>query len=327
MLTGDQERTAQAIAASLGIDADAVYSRVTPEAKVDVVRDLEARGHVVAMTGDGVNDGPALEAADVGIAMGQRGTDIARAVADVVLARDDLPAIVEAVAEGRRLHDNVRRAIDYLVATNMSEVLVMLLGGLAQEGPLSPLQLLWLNMLTDVVPALALATEPAEPGVLDRPPRDPAAPLFGGDDYLRLGRSAVEMTAAALGAWTLGVLRRPAGAEPAAMAFTALATAQILHTRACRARADQDRPHNPVLSRAMAGTAALQIAALSLGPLRAALSLRSTRPGHLALAAIAGGLPTFARWAREPPDEIVIERAGPSASASRSPQPAAEESS
>src|SRR6185369_3002928 len=130
MLTGDQERTAQAIAASLGIDADAVYARVTPEAKVDVVRDLQARGHVVAMTGDGVNDGPALEAADVGIAMGQRGTDVARAVADVVLARDDLPAIVEAVREGRRLYDNVRRAIDYLVATNMSEVWVMLVGSL-----------------------------------------------------------------------------------------------------------------------------------------------------------------------------------------------------
>ncbi len=169
MLTGDQERTAQAIAADLGIDEAAVYSRVTPEAKVSVVRELQARGQIVAMTGDGVNDGPALKAADVGIAMGQRGTDIARAVADVVLARDDLPSIAAAVTEGRRLHDNVRRAIDYLVATNMSEVLVMILGGLAREGPLSPLQLLWLNMLTDVVPALALTTEPADPHVAERP--------------------------------------------------------------------------------------------------------------------------------------------------------------
>jgi hypothetical protein len=140
-------------------------------------------------------------------------------------------------------------------------------------------------MLTDVVPALALATEPAEPGVLARSPRDPAAPLFGGGDYLRLGRSAMEMAAAALGAWSLGTLRGTAGAEPAAMAFTALATAQILHTRSCRARARPDRPENPALSRAVAGTAALQIAALSLRPLRAALSLRSTparppRPGR-----------------------------------------------
>jgi Ca2+-transporting ATPase len=175
-------------------------------------------------------------------------------------------------------------------------------------------------MLTDVVPALALATEPAEPSVLARPPRDPAAPLFGGGDYLRLGGEAVEMAAAALGAWTLGALRREAGAEPAAMAFTALATAQILHTRARRAHVERDGPDNPVLSRAMAGTAALQVAALSLRPLRAALSLRSTRPSHLALAAIAGALPSLARWAREPPDEICIERAAAGASASCSPQ-------
>ena len=307
MLTGDQERTAQAIARSLGIDASAVYSRVTPEAKVDVVRELSALGHVVAMTGDGVNDGPALKAADVGIAMGQRGTDIARAVADVVLARDDLPVIVEAVAEGRRLYDNVRRAIDYLVATNMGEVMVMILGGLAREGPLLPLQLLWLNMLTDVVPALALATEPAEPGVMERPPRDPKTPLLGGDDTLRLGRAALGMAAVALGAFGLGSRRREAGAEPPAMAFTALATAQILHTLACRAGAGT---RNPLLSRALAGTAALQMAALTLRPLRAALSIRRTSSVDLALAGLLGALPALARARahRGPRDEIVVER-------------------
>jgi Ca2+-transporting ATPase len=308
MLTGDQERTAQAVAASLGIDATAVYSRVTPEAKVDVVRELSAAGHVVAMTGDGVNDGPALRAADVGIAMGQRGTDLARAVADVVLARDDLPVIVEAVAEGRRLYDNVRRAIDYLVATNMGEVAVMILGGFSREGPLTPFQLLWLNMLTDVVPALALATEPAEPGVMERPPRDPATPLFGAGDYLRLGRASMEMAASSLGAWALGALRRGAGAEPSAMAFTALCTAQILHTRACRSSAGT---RNPVLLRALGGTAALQLAALSFGPLREALSVRRTGSVDLAVAALIGCLPAVVRALREPGvrDEIVVSRA------------------
>ncbi len=261
MVTGDQQRTAEAIAASLGIDADAVYSSVTPEAKLHVVRALEAHGHVVAMTGDGVNDGPALKAADVGIAMGERGTDIARAVADVVLAHDDLPAIAEAVAEGRRLYDNVRRAIDYLVATNLSEVLVMVLGGLGRHGPLAPLQLLWLNMLTDVVPALALAVEPADPHVMERPPRDPEAQLLGGGDYLRLGRASGGMAAAALGAWLLGAARRGHGAEPRAMAFTALATAQILHTFARRAGGQPGA--NAVLPRALAATAAVQIAGLS----------------------------------------------------------------
>jgi P-type Ca2+ transporter type 2C len=307
MLTGDQERTAQAVAASLGIDPDAVYSRVTPEAKVQVVRELEARGQLVAMTGDGINDGPALKAADVGIAMGMRGTDVARAVADVVLARDDLPAIVEAVAEGRRLHDNVRRAIDYLVATNMGEVLVMILGGLSRRGPLSPLQLLWLNMLTDVAPALALATEPADPRVMDRPPRDPKEQLFGGGDYLRLGRAAAEMAAASLGAWALGAARRGRGAEPQATAFTALATAQILHTFSCRSEAGAP---NPVLAGALAAAAALQLAGLTLRPLRAALSMGSTGALDLALAALAGAVPAGLAWARRPRvrDEIVIER-------------------
>jgi P-type Ca2+ transporter type 2C len=307
MLTGDQERTAQAIASSLGIDPDAVYSRVTPEAKVDVVRELMDRGHVVAMTGDGVNDAPALKAADVGIAMGVRGTDIARAVADVVLVRDDLPALVEAVAEGRRLHDNVRRAIDYLVATNMGEVLVMIVGALARQGPLLPLQLLWLNMLTDVVPALALAVEPAAPHIMERPPRDPRAPLLGKGDYLRLGRASAEMASASLGAFVLGVLRRARGAEPPAMAFTALASAQLLHTLSCRSGASAP---NPALSRALAGTAAVQLAGLALPPLRAVLSIGRTGALDLAAAALIGAIPAGLRWAgglRAHPDEIVIE--------------------
>jgi Ca2+-transporting ATPase len=310
MLTGDQARTAQAIAASLGIDPSAVHSRVTPEAKVGVVRELQGRGQIVAMTGDGVNDAPALKAADVGIAMGRRGSDIARAVADVVLARDDLPAIAEAVAEGRRLYDNVRRAIDYLIATNMSEVLVMILGGLSREGPLKPLQLLWLNMLTDVVPALALAVEPAEPHVMKRPPRDPRTPLFGGPDYLRLGRAAGGMTASSLSAWLLGTRRRSRCAEPSAMAFSALAVAQILQTLACRAGSRGD---NPALSRALAGTAALQLAALSFPPLRAALSVRSTSAADLVLAALIGAAPAAWRWARAPRarDEIVVEHHTP----------------
>jgi Ca2+-transporting ATPase len=300
MVTGDQERTAQAVARELGIPEDAVYARVTPEDKLEVVRDQKARGHIVAMTGDGVNDGPALKAADVGIAMGQRGTDIARAVADVVLASDDLSAITEAVAEGRRLYDNVRRAIDYLVATNGSEVLVMILGALGKETPLTALQLLWLNMLTDVVPALALAVEPADPHVMDRPPRDPEAPLLDGASWRRLGRGSAEMAAVALGGYFLGALT---GRSRAALTFSALVTAQLLHTGACRG---PDPGPNPALSRALAGTAALQLGAVALGPVRAALGLGATPLPSLALAAALGSLPALARGARA--DSIVVER-------------------
>jgi Ca2+-transporting ATPase len=308
MLTGDQERTARAVAKSLGIDSGAVRSRVTPEAKVDVVRELQECGRVVAMTGDGVNDGPALRAADVGIAMGQRGTDIARAVADVVLARDDLPAIAEAVAEGRRLYDNVRRAIDYLVATNASEVLVMLAGGLAREGPLTPLQLLWLNMLTDVVPALALAVEPAEPDVMERPPRDPTQPLLGAGSWQGLASASAEMAAAALGAWILGALRKGRGVRPSAMAFTAIGAAQILHTRACRSSAHTDRK---ALSATLVATGGLQVLALSAPPLRSALSIGDTGALDLVLAALLGAAPAAVRWARAPHyrDEIVVHAA------------------
>ncbi|WP_437736526.1 HAD-IC family P-type ATPase [Sorangium sp. So ce1335] len=296
MLTGDQERTARAIGAELGIPEDAVHSRVTPEAKLDIVRALQRRGEIVAMTGDGVNDGPALKAADVGVAMGKRGTDIARAVADVVLAEDDLPSVTEAVREGRRLHDNVRRAIAYFVATNASEVLAMLAGSLAGASPLTPLQLLWINLLTDVAPALALALEPAEPGVMQRPPRDHRARLFGPRDVRALGADAALMSGASLAAYALGG-RAAAGTR----AFTALVTAQLLHIMACRAGAADGAPgpaprgDNPHVARALAATAALQALALGSRSLGGLLGATRLRGGELALSVAAGALPSLLR--------------------------------
>ncbi len=229
MLTGDEHRTALAIGEALGIAANDVHSRVTPEAKLDIVQHLQRQGAIVAMTGDGVNDGPALKAADVGIAMGERGTDLARAVADVVLARDDLPSLVAAVAEGRTLYGNVRRAIDYLVATNMSEVALMLLGSVGGAVPLAPLHLLWINIVTDVAPALALAMEPPDADVMRRPPRDPQSELFGRSDSRRLGARSAQMTAGALAAYLLGGARAGRQQEYAStMAFASLMTSQIL---------------------------------------------------------------------------------------------------
>jgi len=309
MLTGDQERTARAIGAELGIREENVRSRVTPEAKLEFVRELQAQGAIVAMTGDGVNDGPALKAADVGIAMGERGTDIARAVADVVLAHDDLQSLAAAVSEGRRLYDNVRRAIHYLVSTNTSEVLVMLLGGIVGIEPLGPLQLLWINVLTDVAPALALALEPAELNIMQRPPRDPSAPLFGRADYRRIAKDASEMALVSLAAYGLGaVLPGGTARRGRTMSFASLVTAQLLHARQCRAASTTP---NPELAWALASSLALEAAALGSPILRQVLGTEKIPLSRASLAFALGALPTVLRtgakfpWSEAP---IIVER-------------------
>lgn len=210
MITGDQKSTAEAIAQELAIlrreetaaqvvdgqtldqmdDAAlqaragqiAVYARVSPEHKLRIVHMLQAQGQVVAMTGDGVNDAPALKAADIGIAMGRMGTDVAREASDMVLADDNFATIVAAVEEGRVVFANVRKFVHYLFSCNLSEIITMFVATVAGLPlPLLPLQILWLNLVTDVFPALALAGEPAEAGIMQRPPvearrqRPPAA--------------------------------------------------------------------------------------------------------------------------------------------------------
>ncbi|WP_235880187.1 cation-translocating P-type ATPase [Polyangium aurulentum] len=311
MLTGDQHRTAEAIGGELGILRQDVYSRVTPEAKLDVVRELQEGGAIVAMTGDGVNDGPALKAADVGVAMGERGTDLARAVADVVLAHDDLPSLAGAVGEGRRLYDNVRRAIDYLVATNTSEVMACLFGAVVGVEPLSPLQLLWINMLTDVAPALGLALEPPDEGLMQRPPRDPSVPLFGREQYAKLGRDASKMVAVALGAYGVGALG-PGGSpiKGRTMSFASLVTAQLLHARACRAQTEEP---NPELSWAIAASFGLQAAALGLPALSRVLGGTQLGIADLSISLALGVVPTLVREGRQlfspqAAGAIVVER-------------------
>jgi P-type Ca2+ transporter type 2C len=299
MLTGDQERTARAIGAELGIAENEVRSRVTPEAKLEFVRELQAKGAIVAMTGDGVNDGPALKAADVGIAMGERGTDIARAVADVVLAHDDLQSLAAAVREGRRLYDNVRRAIDYLVATNTSEVLVMVAGGIAGIEPLGPLQLLWINVLTDVAPALALALEPAETGIMRRPPRDPAAPLFSRADYGRIALDASQMAFVSLTAYGLGrMLPKGTASGARTMSFASLVTAQLLHAQRCRAATDIP---NRELAWALGLGLGLEVLALRTPLLRRVLRTEKIPLNRELLALGLGTLPTILRLAKHFP--------------------------
>ena len=198
MLTGDQRLTAEAIGRELGlVGADqtvldgrelerdpaalgavlakaAAFSRVSPEHKILVVQSLQKDGEIVAMIGDGINDAPALRQADIGVAMGVRGTDVAKQAAAIVLADDRFETIAAAVEEGRVIFENIRKFVFYLFSCNLAEILVLLGAGLAGLPlPLLPLQLLWLNLVTDTFPALALAVEPAEGGVMERPPRRP----------------------------------------------------------------------------------------------------------------------------------------------------------
>src|SRR5205823_6139992 len=263
ILTGDQARTASAIyrdfdptgrrsprvfeasrlsgldpATLVAVAAEVdVFARVSPAYKHQIVRALQAGGHVVAMTGDGINDAAALRAADIGVAMGAGGTDVAREVADVVLLNDDLGAIVKAVEQGRSIRSNIGRALRFLLSTNLSEIVVTL-GALAigVARPMSAMQFLWINLLSDVAPALALAVEPADPEVMARPPDDPAQPLLSRAVLAGVAAEAGILAAAALGAHGIALARYGAGPRATTIVFSALTGAQLLHALRYRAR-------------------------------------------------------------------------------------------
>ena len=193
MITGDHPATALAIAREMGIvraDEDphlVLHARVTAEEKIEIVRELKRRGEIVAMTGDGVNDAPALRESHIGIAMGRGGTEVTREASDMVLTDDNFATIVAAVEEGRGIYDNIRKTLVYLLAGNAGELLLMLTASLlGLPLPLLPLHLLWINLVTDGLPALALVMDPPVPGVLDRPPRSAAEPMLGRFEWTRV---------------------------------------------------------------------------------------------------------------------------------------------
>jgi Ca2+-transporting ATPase len=257
MITGDHPATGRAIATRLGImdggervltgmdlaaegAADlaedvphvAVYARTSPEQKLDIVQAWQANGDIVAMTGDGVNDAPALRAADIGVAMGIAGTEVAKEAADMVLTDDNFASIVTAVGEGRRIYDNIRRFVQYTLTSNAGEIWVMFLGpfvGLAL--PLLPVQILWINLVTDGFPGLALGVEPAEPDVMEREPRPPNESIFAGGvwQHLLIVGLLMGFVCLALGVWA-EAMDRPWQT----MLFTTLALSQLGHAMAIR---------------------------------------------------------------------------------------------
>jgi len=179
MITGDHPATARAIAGHFDLADDAVYARVAPEEKLRLVEEFQRQGHVVAMTGDGVNDAPALRRADIGVAMGRGGTEVAKQAADMVLTDDNFSSIRAAVEEGRAVFDNLRKFIIWTLPTNMAEGLVILTAILLGTAlPILPVQILWINMTTAVALGLTLAFEPREPDVMRRPPLPPTLPLL-----------------------------------------------------------------------------------------------------------------------------------------------------
>ena len=300
MITGDHRDTAVAIAKELGIITDesqavtgaeldrfsdeqlrrkvteyGVYARVQPEHKTRIVQAWKARGAVTAMTGDGVNDAPSIKSADIGIGMGITGTDVTKNVADMVLADDNFATIVVAVGEGRRIYDNIRKAIQFLLASNMSEVLGVFCATLMGFTLLNPVHLLFINLVTDCFPALALGMEKAEPDVMNRPPRNSREGIFAGGllgDIIYQGILVMALTI--LSYWMgnffeTGVFSLPAGVSEhgMTMAFLTMSMCEIFHSFNLRSQRNSVfslHGQNPVLWAAMIGSLILTTAVLEV---------------------------------------------------------------
>jgi Ca2+-transporting ATPase len=239
MITGDHPVTAHAIARELGIlshlnETDLVRARATPEDKIEVVRVWKARNAIVAMTGDGVNDAPALREAHIGIAMGRTGTEVTREASDMVLADDNFASIIAAVREGRGIFDNIRKTLVYLLSGNTGELAVMLVAALAGWPlPLLPLHLLWINVVTDGLPALALVVDPPEEDVLKRPPRHPDEPMLGRREWQFIVSTGLLQAATTLGVFVWALEARDL-VEARNLAFSVLVFGELFRAFAAR---------------------------------------------------------------------------------------------
>jgi P-type Ca2+ transporter type 2C len=318
MITGDHPVTAKAIAQELRIldedqsvftgrelaetspeallnyvDRVRVYARVAPDQKLKIVRALQARGNLVAMTGDGVNDAPALKQAEIGVAMGVTGTDVAKQASSLILLDDDFASIVRAVREGRKIYDNLRRFIRYAVTTNSSEILIMLIAPLlGLPMPLLPLQILWVNLVTDGLPGLALAAEPEERDVMYRPPRPPNESVFAGGLGVHVIWVGTLMALLAVG--TQIVALKFGSAAWQTLVISVMAFSQLAHVLAIRSERESlftlGLMSNKPLLGAVSLTVLLQLAIIYFPVLNGLFKTQPLGPVELLWTLLAGSL-------------------------------------
>jgi Ca2+-transporting ATPase len=309
MITGDHKSTAMAIAREIGIyragdhaitgseleklnegefkknvASYTVYARVAPEHKVKIVKAWQSHGDVVAMTGDGVNDAPALKQADIGAAMGIVGTDVAKGAADMVLTDDNFATIVSAVEEGRRIYDNILKAIQFLISSNIGEIFLLLITSVFNLGtPLLPIQILWINLVTDSLPALALSVDPAEKDIMKRKPRKSKRGFMTNGMIWRIIYQGIMIGCIPLAAFIIGY-REQGLVLGQTMAFATLMFSELVHVRNVHSNTRISLTTNPLKNKpliyAILASAALAVVVLLVPPLRSAFRLTELDGKH-----------------------------------------------
>ncbi|MCD8369138.1 MAG: cation-translocating P-type ATPase, partial [Clostridiales bacterium] len=326
MITGDHRITALAVAEKIGLlesgkgkaarmavtgaeldamderrlgellERIAVYARVTPEHKIRIVDAWQKRGHIVAMTGDGVNDAPALKQADIGVAMGRSGTDVARDAASMILTDDNFATIIRAVSNGRNVYRNIQNAIQFLLSGNMAGILCVLCTSLLSLPlPFAPVHLLFINLLTDSLPAIAIGMEPPEDDLLRRPPRDPAEGILTGRLTGKILLQGTLIAGGTMAAYFAGLRTGNAGTA-STMAFATLTLARLLHGFNCRSERSivELGPGSNVWSvMAFAAGVLLLGAVLSVPGLQVLLAAADLTPAQIAMIGIGALLPTL----------------------------------